>query len=283
MFVCPLQIDEQIETMFASVKRVTDVAKPLMGGGAGPIPGAGGGAQAASKNVQALEKARLMASRIHMARNLGAEAKDVTQQAAVSLFRDGVAAPQVSSKTIAEQMAEKINAKLGYTPPTEEEKAAEEPQGETFKRYEEELEINDFPQTARWKVTSKEALAQICEYSEAGITVRGTYVPPQKEPKEGERRLYLAIEATSELAIQKAKKEVTRLIKEELVRLVGPLIPSVFPLRPLLVLTALYGIFAAKFIPAHQQRSLQGPQVMMILCPHCLSSMFRYLSYCVIY
>lgn len=67
----------------------------------------------------------------------------------------------------------------------------------------------------------QEALAQICEYSEAGITVRGTYILPGKEIKEGERKLYLAIEATSELAIQKAKKEITRLIKEELVRLVS--------------------------------------------------------------
>lgn len=58
------------------------------------------------------------------------------------------------TKTIAEQMAEKINAKLGYRPPVEEEKVEEKP-AETFKRYEEELEINDFPQTARWKVTSK--------------------------------------------------------------------------------------------------------------------------------
>ena len=32
----------------------------------------------------------------------------------------------------------------------------------------------------RWKVTSKEALAQISEYSEAGITVRGTYYAPGK-------------------------------------------------------------------------------------------------------
>jgi ATP-dependent RNA helicase DDX46/PRP5 len=66
----------------------------------------------------------------------------------------------------------------------------------------------------------QKALAQICEYSEAGITVRGTYFPPGKQPKEEERKLYLAIEATSEMAIQKAKKEVTRLIKEELFRLV---------------------------------------------------------------
>ena len=67
----------------------------------------------------------------------------------------------------------------------------------------------------------QEALAQICEYSEAGITVRGTYVITGKEPKEGERKLYLAIEATTELAISKAKKEVTRLIKDELIRLVS--------------------------------------------------------------
>ena len=67
---------------------------------------------------------------------------------------------------------------------------------------------------------SQEALAQICEYSEAGITVRGTYFPPKKEPQGEDRKLYLAIEATSELAIQRAKKEITRLIKEELIRLV---------------------------------------------------------------
>lgn len=50
-------------------------------------------------------------------------------------------------------------------------------------------------QTARWKVTSKEALHRISEYSEAAITIRGTYFPPGKEPKEGERKIYLAIES----------------------------------------------------------------------------------------
>lgn len=145
--------------------------------------------------------------------------------------------PSVSAKTIAEQLAEKINAKLNYTPveKLEEERQAAE-QAETVKRYEEELEINDFPQvscthkhsadfsficvetlvrkrkdvakslikvslfcfffqTARWKVTSKEALQRIGEYSEAAITIRGTYFPPGKEPKEGERKIYLAIES----------------------------------------------------------------------------------------
>lgn len=48
-------------------------------------------------------------------------------------------------------MAEKLNAKLGYTAKTEE----VEEVVETVTRYEEELEINDFPQTCRWRVTSR--------------------------------------------------------------------------------------------------------------------------------
>lgn len=65
----------------------------------------------------------------------------------------------------------------------------------------------------------QEALAQISEYSEAGITVRGTFTLPGKAPPEGERKLYLAIESTNELAVSKAKAEITRLIKEELIKL----------------------------------------------------------------
>lgn len=48
-------------------------------------------------------------------------------------------------------------------------------------------------------MTSKEALQRIGEYSEAAITIRGTYFPPGKEPKEGERKIYLAIESMCQL------------------------------------------------------------------------------------
>lgn len=205
-----LDIDQKIEEMFASRKRVSDVAQPAMANVA---------SQPSASNIEKLKLAKQTASMINMSKNLGPEAQDISQIAAAAIMKGGMAAPLVSSKTIAEERAEKINAKLGYRPQQEEEKEPEAPPAETFKRYEEELEINDFPQTARWKVTSKEALAQICEYSEAGITVRGSYIPPNKEPKEGERRLYLGIEATNELSVSKAKVEITRLIKEELVRL----------------------------------------------------------------
>uniref|UniRef100_G3N4K0 Probable ATP-dependent RNA helicase DDX46 n=1 Tax=Gasterosteus aculeatus aculeatus TaxID=481459 RepID=G3N4K0_GASAC len=224
-----LDIEEQIESMFNSKKRVKDLSAPgsasASSGSASSSAGVQGGLPGlgppSAGNIQKLEMAKRLALKINAQKNLGAEAQDVMQQATNAILRGGtIMTPSVSAKTIAEQLAEKINAKLNYTPveKLEEERQAAE-QAETVKRYEEELEINDFPQTARWKVTSKEALQRIGEYSEAAITIRGTYFPPGKEPKEGERKIYLAIESANELAVQKAKTEITRLIKEELIRL----------------------------------------------------------------
>ena len=48
--------------------------------------------------------------------------------------------------------------------------------------------------------------------------MRGTYYAPGAKVPDGERKLFLAIESASELAVSKAKAEITRLIKEELVR-----------------------------------------------------------------
>ncbi|XP_061790489.1 probable ATP-dependent RNA helicase DDX46 isoform X2 [Nerophis lumbriciformis] len=224
-----LDIEEQIESMFNSKKRVKDLtasgaaaaAAGSMGGSSSSSGSMSGLGPTSAGNIQKLEMAKRLALKINAQKNLGAEAQDVMQQATNAILRGGsILTPSVSAKTIAEQLAEKINAKLNYTPveKLEEDRQAAD-QSETVKRYEEELEINDFPQTARWKVTSKEALQRIGEYSEAAITIRGTYFPPGKEPKEGERKIYLAIESANELAVQKAKTEITRLIKEELIRL----------------------------------------------------------------
>lgn len=65
----------------------------------------------------------------------------------------------LQSKTLAEQMAAKLNNKLNYQPKEDDEVSIIGAGTEsTFKKYEEELEINDFPQQARWKVTSKVGL-----------------------------------------------------------------------------------------------------------------------------
>lgn len=212
-------IDQTIENMFATKRTVKEVKEapviqPVVPVVVAPPP--------PTASTDKLELAKKLASRINATKNLGAEAKVATQQTAEAIFKGGQAAKlqitTITAKTVAEQLAAKLNTKLNYQPKDEEGEMGEAPDG-MFKKYEEELEINDFPQQARWKVTSKEALAQISEYSEAGLTVRGTFVPPGKQPPEGERKLYLAIESCSELAVSKAKREITRLIKEELMKI----------------------------------------------------------------
>ncbi|MEQ2182103.1 putative ATP-dependent RNA helicase ddx46, partial [Goodea atripinnis] len=153
-----LDIEEQIESMFNSKKRVKDLSAPgAAGGPAGAVTaaaatpgGVAGVAPTSAGNNQKLEIAKKLALKINAQKNLGAEAQDVMQQATNAILRgDPIMTPSVSAKTIAEQLAEKINAKLNYTPveKLEEERQAAE-QAETVKRYEEELEINDFPQVS---------------------------------------------------------------------------------------------------------------------------------------
>jgi hypothetical protein len=54
-----------------------------------------------------------------------------------------------------------------------------------------------------------------------GITVRGTYFPPDAKPKLGERKLFLAIESLHERGLTLAKSEISRIIKEEISKLVS--------------------------------------------------------------
>ncbi|XP_013180110.1 PREDICTED: probable ATP-dependent RNA helicase DDX46 [Papilio xuthus] len=203
-------LDQHIETMLAAKKIVKEIKPGVVGAG---VPGAAVPGAADGK----LELARRLASRINIAKGLGAEHKGATQQAAEAILKGSPSTHTlITAKTVAEQLAAKLNTRLNYQPRDESNADSAE---EVFRKYETELEINDFPQQARWRVTSKEALALISEYSEAGITVRGTYVPTGKPPPEGERKLYLAIESSQELAVAKAKSEITRLIKEELLKL----------------------------------------------------------------
>ncbi|KAK4259869.1 hypothetical protein QN277_006157 [Acacia crassicarpa] len=80
--------------------------------------------------------------------------------------------------------------------------------------YEAELEINDFPQNARWKVTHKETLGPISEWTGAAITTRGQYFPPGRVPGPNERKLYLFIESPSEQSVKKAKAELKRVLED---------------------------------------------------------------------
>lgn len=175
------------------------------------------GEQIKGDQKEKLNLATSIAAKINQKIIAGTNNMDPTQQAASQIIKGGTVTA-LTGLGLAKQLAEKIHGKIGYEAPVEETKEEEKP-AENEQRYEDEVEINDFPQTARWKVTSKETIMNITEVSEAAITVRGTFFPPGKEPKEGERKIYLYIEGPSERSIHLAKIEVKRVVKEEMIRL----------------------------------------------------------------
>ena len=73
--------------------------------------------------------------------------KGASQQAAEFVMKGGLIQPTISAKTVAEQMAQKLNNKLNYQPSND--RDDDDDSEESQHKYEEELEINDFPQQAR--------------------------------------------------------------------------------------------------------------------------------------
>ncbi|KAM6539098.1 pre-mRNA processing RNA-helicase [Fusarium falciforme] len=77
------------------------------------------------------------------------------------------------------------------------------------------LEINDFPQKARWAVTNRTNVAKILEATGTSITTKGNFYPPGKEvPAGGEPKLYILIEGDTEVVVGSALSELTRLLRE---------------------------------------------------------------------
>lgn len=77
------------------------------------------------------------------------------------------------------------------------------------------LEINDFPQKARWAVTNRTNVAKILDSTGTSITTKGTFYPAGKEVQpNGEPKLYILIEGDTEVAVSSALQELTRLLRE---------------------------------------------------------------------
>mmetsp|Transcript_30263 Transcript_30263/g.60682 ORF Transcript_30263/g.60682 Transcript_30263/m.60682 type:complete len:379 (+) Transcript_30263:1774-2910(+) len=82
----------------------------------------------------------------------------------------------------------------------------------------EELEINDYPREARWKVTQKETTSRLQDEFQTAVTLKGQYIEPGKTPAEGDRKLYLHLEAQSRQILQNCIVEIKRLLNEETLR-----------------------------------------------------------------
>lgn len=79
--------------------------------------------------------------------------------------------------------------------------------------FETELEINDFPQNARYKITHKDTIAQIMEHTGAAVTAKGQYLAPGRPLAPGDRKLYLLIEGPTERVVKEGKSYVKNIIE----------------------------------------------------------------------
>lgn len=241
-----LTLDKKLEDIFNSKVVVTDPNAPLL-----PLALTKPGILPTPPKSENLNQATAIANKIMKSKNLvvgggtgaagavssagGSSAIGLAaQEAASSIMKGGDV--KVTGAVLASQIAASINAKVGAGPAKATDTflpigtiiaGQEKDSGEqTFLRYTDEIEINSFPQQIRFRVTTREVLDDIGEFSESYVTVRGLYVPESREPKEGEKRLFLSLEAKSERAIQIAKQEIKRVIKEEAQRMASRIRPQ---------------------------------------------------------
>ena len=111
--------------------------------------------------------------------------------------------PEVSSKMLQVPSSEADGATYPYTT------------SEGTKAFCCEIEINDAPQQARFKMTSRDVIGPIAEMTGTGITVRGSFYANGR-PNPGDRKLYVRIEGGTEISVERAKMEFRRQLADHI-------------------------------------------------------------------
>ncbi|KAI9891833.1 MAG: pre-mRNA processing RNA-helicase [Vezdaea aestivalis] len=113
-----------------------------------------------------------------------------------------------------EQAVANINSRLGQTN-TMRSGVPIDNKGPDAGAFHATLEINDFPQKARWAVTNRTNVAKILEATGTSITTKGSFYPAGKEPPAGsDPKLYILVEGDTEVVVTNAMRELMRLLKE---------------------------------------------------------------------
>ena len=77
------------------------------------------------------------------------------------------------------------------------------------------LEINDFPQKARWAVTNRTNVAKILEATGTSITTKGNFYAAGATPGPNDApKLYILVEGDTEVVVTNAMRELMRLLKD---------------------------------------------------------------------
>lgn len=90
-------------------------------------------------------------------------------------------------------------------------------ENDKIRGYKCEVDINDYPQYVRWKITTRDVFQSVQENNSVSLTNRGVYIPPSKANVSvgaGEKRLHLLIESDAELNVHRAKRDLLQVIVE---------------------------------------------------------------------
>jgi len=85
-------------------------------------------------------------------------------------------------------------------------------------QHSQEVEINDYPQIVRQRVSTREPLLNIEELTGAKLMVRGQYFANPAKMPEGARKLYVEMIGPSAQSVQKAKAEVVKMCEALAIR-----------------------------------------------------------------
>ncbi|KAJ3127505.1 pre-mRNA processing RNA-helicase [Nowakowskiella sp. JEL0407] len=202
------EVEEDDDKTESGRKPVSDAAKDIEAMIEGKIVSVGLGIQSdgGASDPNALNAAKEVANRI--SEKVGGGGSQDILSKINSKFKDGTASIEEIKKMAAQKAAALLGSAMAATG------GAGLPVEAGASPFIYNLEINDFPQKARWRVTNKEQIVTITEMTGAAITTRGSYFPPGKIPQGNERKLYLVIEGDSQISIDKAKNEIKRILTE---------------------------------------------------------------------
>ena len=239
--IAMLTLDKKLEEVFSGKPRFVDPSTPQ-------VPLTAADKKLNPSATKSLAKAAAIAGKLVLSKNLvatGGPTMSAAQTAASNVLKGGQVS--VTGAALASQIAVSINAKVGagrakaskaFLPvgtivPNRRGQGDDDDDSDedswqpevsfALAHFEEQIEINDFPQQIRFRITSRDLLDDIGESCDAYVSVRGLYIPIGKQPKEGERRLHLLIEAKSERSVSLAKQEIKQSVKEEAQRLASRL------------------------------------------------------------
>ena len=152
------------------------------------------------------------------------KAKTIAKEAAVRVTKELMIKGTINEDTLKQIDKTIYDALSEYKPQSKIEKGIEQAirvrdsfedrENEKNNHFIAELEINDYPQSARLKVCSRDFLSGIYDLTGCLVSVRGTYFESGKNVPIGQRKQYLFIEGSSRNEVATSYKEWKRIIEE---------------------------------------------------------------------